>query len=428
MSGLANVRIDKKNGALGGVVPSNDGEALLIVATFGVYATATGGVTAQNLISNNDVFRSYTKYEDFLLNYSTDYDAQQGVLFKHHVKKYFEASSNKLHVMQVNLATTFDNIFTDGNGNNTALKNYLQLQNGAIKLIGIALNPNFVEANTNGVPTNLSSEITKAQAFVADEFGNGRPVHVLLEGRGVDFTSSTLLDLRTKAAAGVSVVAWQNTDVPTTIPTTITIASVVHTFSVNVGRYAEVGYTLGLLSAVPVQRNIGRVKNGAVSYTTNVASSSGQLITGLAKATRNTVADKGYVFATKHPQLEGYYVSDDPTCVAVTDDYSWITRNRVINKAATITRRVYNQSILDEVYTDPDTGKLSALTIKNFESEVEQAVSLEMIRNGEATAVEAYVNPEQDVLTTGEIVIEIRIVPVGIARYIVAKIGFSKVI
>ncbi len=427
MSGLAKVTIEKKNGALGGITPSNDGESLLIIATYGIYAISNSGQNAQTSIEANELFQSFTGYDDFLLNYA-DYDTEHGILFQHHVEKFFLASSSKLHVMHVNLTTTFDNLFTVGSSLYTALKGYLQQQNGAIKLIGVALNPNFVETKANGVATSLSSDITKAQALVDSEFVAGRPVHLFLEGRGVDLTHNTLFNLRTKSAPGVSVVAFQKNDIPTAIPSTVSITNATYTFLVNVANYADVGYVLGLCSAIPVQRNIGRVKNGALAYTDNLASSSGQLITDLNQVVIDSVVDKGYIIAVKHPQLSGFYLSDDPTCTAITDDYAWISRNRTVNKAATITRRVFAENMLDEVYVDPDTGKLSVLTIKNFEAQVESAIDLEMVRAGEITAIEAYVNPEQDVLTTNEIVVELRIVSVGVARYIVAKIGFSKVI
>lgn len=433
MTGLAKVIIEKKNGALGAAVQSNDGESLLIIGSLGLVGNR--GVVPETLDIPTEVqLQSYLSLEDFLQSFSIDYDVQLGMLYKHHVEKYFEASSSKLHIMRIDKSKSMTDLFTPADADYIRLKNYLKQQNGAIKLIGVANNPVEVETVTNGISADLNTAINIAGNFANAEFQAGRPVHILLEGRNIDFTDTDLINLRTKTAGSVSVVAWQNTAVGLRIPlgTEIPGGSGPQVdpvdFVTNCTKYAEVGYTLGLLSAIPVQRNLGRVKNGALSYSTGIASSSGQSIDNISSAVLNSIAEKGYIFPVQHPQLDGYYLSDDATCVVKSDDYAWITRNRVINKAAAITRRVYNQSILDEVFTDPDTGKLSALTIKNFESEVDQAITNEMVRLGEATAVETYVNPDQDVITTGEIVVDVRIVPVGIARYITAKIGFSKTI
>lgn len=423
MPGLARVTIEKKNGALGGVVPSNDGESMLIVGVLGFAGTFTSEAGIEALTNNPidvSAFKSYTTLQEFLdINPNTD--ADYGYLFHHHVRKYFEASSNKLHIFTIDRATTFLQLFTVGNANNIALKNYMQAQNGSIKLIGFAQNPTYVETFPHGLNSDTYAVITAAQAFVEFEFQEGRPCHILLEGRGVNFNSGTA-NLRNRAAAGVSVVAWQNKDIATSL-TPLPSSGI--TFVTDITKYAEVGYTLGLLSAQPVMRNIGRVQNGKLSYSDKIATSGGTLIENISKANRDAAADKGYIFAVRHPQNDGYFISDDPTCAAITDDFAWITRNRTMNKAASITRRVYTQRILDEVYTDPDTGKLSALTVKNFESEVEQAINFEMVRLGECTAVIAKVNPAQDVIITGEIVIELRIIPVGHARYITAKIGYA---
>lgn len=434
MTGLPKVTVEKKNGALGGVEPSNDGEALLVVGSVGLTGSVSG--TPQNL-AYPDVFNVYANVEEFLADYpeGQQIDIENGMLFAHHIIKFFEASGSKLHVMRVDKVKTLTQLLTTTDSVHISLRNYLEEQNGAIKLIGFAQNPVVIETSTDGVSADLVTAIAKAQEFVDYEFNEGRPIHILLEGRNVSFTSSTLVDLRGQNAAGVSVVAWQNLDIANSIGESYVLngneggqQTPALDFVTDCTKYAEIGYTLGLVSSQPVQRNVGRVRNGQLLYTNKIASSSGQLVQNIAKTVRDTVAEKGYIFARKHPQLDGWYISDDPTCTAKTDDYAWITRTRTINKAAIITRRVYNQSILDEVYVDPDTGLLSALTIKNFEADVENAINLEMIRNGEATAVEAYVDPAQDVLTTGEIVVDIRIVPIGVARYIIAKVGFSKVI
>jgi hypothetical protein len=429
MSGLPKVTIDKKNGALGGVVPANDGEALL-VAGFINPLTAIPSQYAAFKVASYDEFLTYLSgYVGYPGGDVSD-DTETLTMLAYQVQRYFEASNNvPLHIVLVQRASNYDTLLTVANTGYVSIKNYLVSQNGAIKLVGFVQNPNYVETFANGIASDLIQGIVKAQAFADAEFAEGRPIDIMLEGRGIALNSSTLTDLRLQNAPNVSVVAWQNKTKAADFWTFVS-ASASANYKTDVRKYAEVGYTLGWLAKLPIMRNIGRVLNGAINLTQGIADSSGSYTetSQLGKATIDSATDKGYIFPCLHPTLTGYYFNDEPTCTSATNDFKYISRSRTINKAARITRRVYTERLKDEVYVDPDTGKLSALSIKSFEGTVEQAINLEMVRLGECTSVIAFVDPEQDVLTTSEIIVDVRIIPVGQSRFIGVKVGFAKVI
>jgi hypothetical protein len=48
-----------------------------------------------------------------------------------------------------------------------------------------------------------------------------------------------------------------------------------------------------------------------------------------------------------------------------------------------------------------------------------------MERDEELSSFDVVINPEQDVLTSGEVVVSILIIPIGVARQIKVNIGFT---
>ena len=74
---------------------------------------------------------------------------------------------------------------------------------------------------------------------------------------------------------------------------------------------ASIGLALGRLASTPVQRNIGRVKDGAVelsqAYFTN-----GEKVENLSSAW-DSIADKHYIFMRNFAGKSGFFFTDDPT-------------------------------------------------------------------------------------------------------------------
>jgi hypothetical protein len=410
MNGLSNVSIIKRNGALGGIPVSNDGESLLIISSANIGATP----------------QTYSSFDDFVNDYPIlqNFDDQNKTIFTYHVRRYFEQTSQKLHLMIVSGLIHNSSLFDTSSPEYTSVKNYIVSQNGAIKLVAVALNPSYIPILSNGVEDTLVNGIAKAQALVNNLANDGYYINILLEGRGVDISSNTLINLRGINAPNVSVIAFRDANYSASRMLYYFAAGFIETHPNN---YTEIGMALGVLANRSVEENIGEVAKGALPAMGSVAIGT-TLIKNISKTKLNELADKGFIFARQHVGLTGFYLSDDPTCTVITDDFAWITRNRVINKACIITRRVFTQKLLGKVLTDPDTGKLSTITIKSYEADIENAINNEMVTLGQCQAVDAIIDPNQDVLTTNSIEIQLRILPFGHARYITVKVGFTKVI
>ncbi|MDJ1494158.1 DUF2586 family protein [Cytophagaceae bacterium DM2B3-1] len=400
-----NVTITKLNGGLGGTVTSKDGVSLLVISVDST-AYALGSSSYTGIQLSDFESQGFTKAKDLSNN----------VLVWEHIKDFYTLApaGTELHVLVIPATTTFTQLFTVANANYLALQTYLTSKKSLIKLLGVALNPSAAEtAPTAGISADLIAAIPLAQAFADNEFAKFRPIDMLLEGR--KFTAATMsaaTDLRTKLSPNISVMISRDGARQAEL-----VASG-HTGSAN---YAAVGFALGRLAGISVQVNIGRRKDGAIGWT-NAHLSAGQQVVLLSDADLDALSDKGYLFVTQDTGQEGFFFNDDPTCAALDNDYCYITRNRVINKAARIARQVYVQELLDEVSVDKDTGELSALTIKTFEDAIKTAIEDQMIEIGEADAIDVYINPDQNVLANSTIEILIQIQPKGYARFLNVKL------
>lgn len=118
------------------------------------------------------------------------------------------------------------------------------------------------------------------------------------------------------------------------------------------------------------------------------------------------------------------FFNDNRTATDSTSDYSSISNNRTIQKAI---RGVYD-ALLDELSSpvdiDPTNGQLSVGYIEYLKSEAE-AFLLQMESDGELSGFSVTIDPNQDVLSSSEIKISIKIVPKGIARNILVTMGFA---
>ena len=89
------------------------------------------------------------------------------------------------------------------------------------------------------------------------------------------------------------------------------------------------------------------------------------------------------------------------------------------------------------VYVNPDTGKLAPESVAGLEQKAYDEINEGMVLNKSGNDVElsmdpdtaslsvdsVYIDPAQNVISTGEIVVQIRLVPVGSANVIVIDIG-----
>ena len=190
-------------------------------------------------------------------------------------------------------------------------------------------------------------------------------------------------------------------------------------------------YVAGRLAKSPVQRSLARVKDGAI-YATELYTNSTKtvLVDNLYADTKHNL---GFITARVYQGKAGYYFSDDLLATSQSDDYALIPRRRTIDKAYRIAYKTLVDYIGDEIpITSNNT--IPATICKDIENAVERQIELLMTNNGnlgvdpdnlEDTGVKCYVNPEQDVVSTSKLNVDLLVKPYGYTKYIEVNLGFS---
>lgn len=392
---LPGVLINVENGALGRITATADGVAGLIVVgmaktnlplyapkqIFGLAdAEALGITAAADVIDKVDTWRQIKEFYD---------EAGEGA---------------ELWLMTVPLTRTMTELLDPTSMTNSARK-LLDAAQGKIRLLGISRyidsSVTYAQVTQGGLDEDVHTALPKGNALAIDYRDHFKPFQVFLDGRGWNGEVADLTDLRTYNFPKCSVV------LATTQPNKTA---------------ACVGLVLGRAAKLPVQRNIGRVKDG----TLNVAKlyyTSGDNLEDFSDAQIEAIHDKAYITPRFFVGRTGYFLSDDPTATLATDDYLTITNNRVIDKALVLAYSTYVNEINDEVSID-ENGKLELTKVAYLEQIVRNAINLGMVSRGEASAVEVFIDPAQNILATDKLDIVLRITPVGYTKKIVVSLGF----
>jgi len=134
--------------------------------------------------------------------------------------------------------------------------------------------------------------------------------------------------------------------------------------------------------------------------------------------------DKGYIVVRTITGYSGYYFSDDPMAAKSNDDYRFMARGRVIDKAGILAYITYIEELHDEIIVNAD-GTLDAGQVKYLEGKIEELIDDTMIANREISGVTAYINPSQNVLSTNQTIVVLKLRPVGYNSDIIVELGFE---
>jgi len=187
-----------------------------------------------------------------------------------------------------------------------------------------------------------------------------------------------------------------------------------------------IGACLGTIALSAVHENIGWVAQfNLTGFELDVLSfTTGDLYKAVSAPTIQLLDDRGYVFSLKYIGKSGSYFNDSPTAITEANDYAYIENGRTIDKAVRGVNFALTDYLNAPLYVDPINGQLTDLTISTFANAA--SIPLEdMEINGELSGYSVIIDPTQNVIATSELVITIKLVPVGVAREIVVNIGYS---
>jgi Protein of unknown function (DUF2586) len=401
--GRPNVSIIIVKDRLGRQTAAQDGTSLLYVGlpnTYPLYSALALGM----------VFNSLRNAEDAGITQALDISNE--ILLWEHIKDFYTNApeGTALHVLAFAKSTSYQALFTAPVTN--PLESYLAAQAGEVKLLAVAPNTDVTDAATKNNITDVVDSLALVNGFAESEFTKKRPLLILLEGRNFNPTGS-VPNLRTITGANrVAVIVARN---PQSVDTLITAGID------NAIDMAAIGFMLGKIAKIPVQRSIARVKDGDLGWV-SASFSGGNLVSSYTDGELDAINDKGYIFACKIVGKNGFFFNDEPTCTAATDDYAFISHNRTIDKVVRIVNQIFTEELSDEINIDATTGKMPVTVAKDLQNKCENAINIQMTNLGEISAVDCVIDPNQNVLQTDTINVEVNVVKKGIKKFFKVKI------
>lgn len=391
--GLPKVSIEVLNGQLGQVGNTDDGVAGLLAT--GIAAAGIALAEAKQIFSVADAEA---------LGIDAAYDTANTTNVYKSIKDFYaQAGTGKELWIMIVVDTTMMETMCDTA--NDILKKLLNAAQGRIRICAVTRVPDgaYAPVYADQLDPDVIAAAAKAHAL-ANEFAAAfKPVRIIIDGRDFQGNTGTLLDLKLSTYNRVGIALFTD---------------------VSGSDNAAVGLVLGRLAAIPVQRNIGRVKDGDLGIQAAYLTGQSTLIETLAAAAQDQVHDKGYIFVRKYAAKNGYFFNDDPTAVGNADDFNSIARGRVIDKAIVITNFVYTEELLDDLDVD-ENGRIDAGVIKDYQSNIKRELDAQLTSEDEVSAVRVVIDPSQNVLSTNKVDIELFITPKFYSKEIAVKLGFE---
>ena len=411
---LPYVKIDFANGAIGASEPMDDGVTGLVCTAVAVTQTVNG--ETDNVFALNTPYL-ITKLDELVSKGITSDSSDANATLYKAVKEFYDEApdGSKLWIMGVADTVTIADIVDKTKDN---AKKLLVAANGTIRTLAVKIKDKsgYTPTVTTGIDGTVRTAITNAQSLA--EWATETlfaPVMVLLEGRHYTGNAETLKSnpINTGNDNRVGVVIGDTEVDPKS----------------NIDLHgAAVGLLAGRIASIPVQRSVARVRTGSITTTTmyigNLPAESGN---------PGTINDCGFICPRTFVGKAGYYWSDDKLAAEASDDYSLIPRRRVADKAYRITYSTLINEVAEEISVTDD-GKISAPVVKAIQTAVESAIVNNMTSRGNLgndpsdpndMGVECYINPDQNIVATSRLDVQVRIKPHGYSKYINVSLGFK---
>jgi hypothetical protein len=323
--------------------------------------------------------------------------ASKLAVWYYHISEFFRINPKAyLHVGFYAVPGTYD--FAEV----TTLQNYAS---GEIRQVGVFKDAIYATADITALNTICNSLKAVKRPLIALYAGNLQAT--------TDIT--TLTDLALLNSNNVQNVIGQD-------------ASGVGNFlyKTNAKSITCLGAQLGMTSQRKVSESIAYVEVGNVSNGTEcevAGFSNGQLYTSLSEAQLTVIHGFRHTLLRKFVGYSGTYFNDSSMAISSTSDYANSENNRTIQKAE---RNLYLAYVpkLNSPITFNQNGTLTDVTVGTFET-IGNSILDQMVRDGELSARNVFINPTQNVLATSKLIITANLVINGVARQIEIPIGYK---
>ena len=311
-----------------------------------------------------------------------------------HITEFFSNPNGYLFVMIAPSGATsnqFNEVLT--------LQNFA---NGEIRQLAVKVN---TPLSTNDI-TTLQSQATYLQNIHA-------PLVIYYEANTWGTSISSLSNLRNLNAPNVLCSIGQDG------------SNNGYNLAVSTGKSAGcLGALLGF-SSKSISDNIGWI--GGYDFTTinggyQTVYIGNQQVSNISRGTLNNLNDFGYAFLKKEVGLGSTTLNDMPSAsVLANNDYAYIPNNKVVNECS---RGVYTFVLPFVNSTIPlnTDGTIKYSTVKNIENTAGLGLQ-PLVLSGDISNYNVYINPSQNIVSTGILNITISILPNSYSRTINVSIG-----
>jgi hypothetical protein len=395
---LNDIRFEKQNGGIGRPAPNQDPVSGLILSLNMQDEPSGGGF--DNVGGMHIIKLSFYEQLALLGIRPVDEPEQEGDyvanVMDYHVKEFFRMSPTGTLYLAFRVGQDVEIVGADI----VALQNYAQ---GSIRQMGI-INPD----------RNHTWDYQDAAAQLEAEH---KPLSILLtcmgEGRNLaDFTAENTEI--TDHMCNMSMVIGCDLDP--------VLLQRLGTSSQQYGYYGCIGTALGAVSAAKVHESIAWVGKFPLGLKMP-GLITGELINEVQTGDQNLLNGNRYIFVRTHAGDADNYFNDSFTFSVPTSDYAYIENVRTMDKAIRGIRSNLLPHLNAPLYVDPVSGKLAPNTVAFLETEAGKALE-DMERAGELSGYRVEIDPEQNVLASSQVEIQIKNVPVGVMRKVLVRIGF----
>ncbi|WP_165025632.1 DUF2586 family protein [Dysgonomonas sp. ZJ279] len=399
-------QVNKLNGGLSGGQPS-ERVAVLVVG---------GAAIAGKL----ELYRAYEllQIEDAeSIGITAESDSANKLLSHYHISEIFRLSpETRVHLIVVPIATKVSEL--------KSLPDFIPALRSIEDINTIA-----VAGLTDDEEAGIAAQ---GMQLLVDNFANDFIYidAVLLEGKGSYLAESISdnADLRILDCPNVSLIWAQDP----------TIAAQDITYKYHAG----VGSALGMLLARYVHENLGsvdienkpRARKAQQDYPLtdaragrwlSAALSNGRLFSSISGPDQKKLDELGYIYAGYFPGYGGCFLSNSHTCTKSDDDYCYIERNAIWNKAARIVRNTLLPRVRSKVQSDATTGLIRNTTITDWDGRVRRALE-PMVTARNIADFDIFINPKQAAISDKPFNIRIQLVADGIVHEFEIDLGFTK--
>ena len=356
------------------------------------------------------------------LGINADYDDANDVRIFRHISEFYRiAGEGKTLVVALVAQTVLP-------ADMVATAQAMVIDRDAISDMVFAFNPadDYVETLINGINDDVFAAIPALQTFANWADTNDRPLHCILECRGISDTLSALADLRALtvdeadlSAHKVTLVCGQDWNFADGL-------------SALGKKFADVGTFLGCVAAQNWNQNPGQVDSMNLTNATlnlwTVGGLSNHKKYNEVYASLETMNDKGYVFPIKYTGLSGYWWNDGHTCAPIINDAAGNLNQHTIYFSHTMdmAKRALRIAYLPEVKkaVELEAGKLPSGMIGYYNAlgndTFEYLAGKGLISGGSAST-----DADSDLLIEKKLNISFKVQPTGCVNEIAGTINLS---